>query len=68
MKENGEAFERESALREICFRLRGIAFLLENFRNDVGSPEDVDDCWYGVGSLLNEQISQLRKLLRVEID
>ena len=41
-------------LREACFKLRGIAYLVEQCGDDPCPPEDLPDVFYGVGSLLTQ--------------
>jgi hypothetical protein len=43
-----------SDLREACFKLRGLAYLIEQCGDDPCPPSDLPDAFYGVGLLLTQ--------------
>ncbi len=51
-------------LREACFKLRGIAYLVEQCGEDPCPPEDLPDVFYGVGLVLTQVHGELIAVAR----
>jgi hypothetical protein len=59
-----EKASTEGRLWLIKMKLKGIAFLIQDRNSSAPIPLDVDDCYYGVGELLNEIADQVGAILQ----
>lgn len=56
-----------SKLRETCFKLRGLAYLIEQCGDDPCTPLDIGDICNGVGLILNQLHAEALAIAR-ELD
>ena len=47
--------------------VRGVGYLIENHKDEVGEPSDLGDVYWGIGLLLNE-ISNDIKSISIQIE
>ena len=58
--------DSETSIRLLSIKLRGIAYLIENFHDDAGEPFDIEDIFWGIGMVLSE-ISQNLKTISIQL-
>lgn len=56
-----------TSIRLLSAELRCIAYLIENFQDQVGQPFDIEDIYWGLGLILTE-ISQALKSISMQIE
>lgn len=49
-------------LRLISSKLRAIAYLIENHKDEVGYPLDIEEVYWGLGEILNNLCAEIREL------
>jgi hypothetical protein len=54
-------------LREVSAKLRSVAYLIENHRDAIGEPLDIEDIYWGIGILLSE-LSWSIKHVAIQLD
>ena len=59
--------EPTTTLRLLSAKLRSLAYLIENHKDEVGEPFDISDIYWGIGLLLTE-ISLNIKTISIQIE
>jgi len=57
--------ETSVELRILSAKIRSVAYLIENHRDEVGEPLDRDDIYWGLGRILTD-ISEAVKQISIE--
>lgn len=52
-----------SKLRDACFELNALAYLIKQKREDTVPPHEIEDINYGIGQILDRLTSRVRRVM-----